>query len=190
MLAWLGIAWHAVEATVAVAAGVAAGSIALVGFGADSLIESLAGFVLLWRFSGERAHDEGAERRAQQIIALTFYALALYVGIEAARSLATAAHPEPSWVGIGLATVTLVTMPMLARAKADVGARLGSSATASEGRQNMVCAYLSAALLVGLGANALAGWGWADPAAALVVAAVAVREGRESWRGDSCGCCA
>jgi divalent metal cation (Fe/Co/Zn/Cd) transporter len=92
-------------------------------------------------------------------------------------------------VGIGLSLVTLAVMPMLARAKAGVGARLGSSATASEGRQNMVCAYLSAALLVGLTANAVAGWWWADPAAALVVAAVAVREGRESWRGDSCGCC-
>jgi divalent metal cation (Fe/Co/Zn/Cd) transporter len=178
-----------VEATVALAAGAAAGSIALVGFGADSLIEALAGFVLLWRFSGERAQDDAAERRAQKLIAISFYVLALYVGVEAARSLATAAHPEASWIGIGLAAVTLVTMPLLARAKADVGARLGSSATASEGRQNMVCAYLSAALLVGLGANALAGWWWADAAAALVVAAVAVHEGRESWRGDSCGCC-
>jgi divalent metal cation (Fe/Co/Zn/Cd) transporter len=178
-----------VEATVALVAGVVAGSIALVGFGADSLIEALAGFVLLWRFSGARAGDEDAERRAQQLIALTFFALALYVGAEALRSLATAGHPDPSLVGIGLSVVTLAVMPMLARAKAGVGARLGSPATASEGRQNMVCAYLSAALLVGLTANAVAGWWWADPAAALVVAAVAVREGRESWRGESCGCC-
>jgi divalent metal cation (Fe/Co/Zn/Cd) transporter len=189
MLAWLGIGWHAVEATVALAAGAAAGSIALVGFGADSLIESLAGFVLLWRFSGARAAAEEAERRAQKLIALTFFALALYVSAEAIRSFAIAAHPQPSPVGIGLSLVTLATMPLLARAKADVGARLGSSATASEGRQNMVCAYLSAALLVGLAADVIAGWWWADPAAALVVAAVALREGRESWRGDSCGCC-
>jgi divalent metal cation (Fe/Co/Zn/Cd) transporter len=189
-LARLGIAWHVVEAGVALVAGVTAGSIALVGFGADSLIESLAGFVLLWRFSGARVDDGRSERRAQQLIALSFYALALYVGVEAVRTLATGSHPDPSWAGIGLAVITLVTMPLLARAKADVGARLGSSATASEGRQNMVCAYLSAALLVGLGANALAGWWWADAAAALVVAAVAVREGRDSWRGDSCSCCA
>src|ERR1700712_2378649 len=123
-LAWLGIAWHAVEATVAVAAGVVAGSVALVGFGADSLIEGLAGFVLLWRFSGARAGDEEAERRAQQLIALTFYALALYVGAEAIRSLAVAGHPDPSPVGIALSLVTLATMPLLARAKAGVGAQL------------------------------------------------------------------
>jgi divalent metal cation (Fe/Co/Zn/Cd) transporter len=187
LLARLGIAWHAIEAAVAVAAGVAAGSIALVGFGADSVIESVAGFVLLWRFGGDRHSSDAAERRAYRLIGLSFYAIAAYVGVEAVRQLIDGSHPETSWVGIGLAAFTLATMPPLAIAKARVAEQLGSAATKAEGRQNMLCAYLSAALLVGLGANAIAGWWWADPITALVIAAVAVREGRESWRGE--GCC-
>jgi divalent metal cation (Fe/Co/Zn/Cd) transporter len=186
LLAWLGVGWHGIEAVVAIAAGLAASSIALVGFGADSLIESLAGFVLLWRFAAARASSDGAERRAQQLIAISFFVLAAYVGVESLRTLVAGDRPDVSWVGIGLSAFTLVTMPPLAIAKGRVGERLGSAATRSEGRQNMVCAYLSAALLVGLGANAALGWWWADPLAALAVAAVAVREGRQSWAGDSC----
>jgi divalent metal cation (Fe/Co/Zn/Cd) transporter len=186
LLAWLGVGWHGVEATVAVGAGVVAGSVALVGFGADSLIEAAAGAVVLWRFASARAASERAERRAQRLIAASFYVLAAYVAAAAARTLATAHHPDVSWVGIGLALVTLTAMPPLAMAKAKLGERLGSSATKSEGRQNMLCAYLSAGLLVGLGANALAGWWWADPAAALLIAAVAVHEGRRAWRGEVC----
>jgi divalent metal cation (Fe/Co/Zn/Cd) transporter len=130
--------------------------------------------------------SEAAERRAQKLIGLSFYVLAAYVGIEALRSLLTGERPDASWVGIGLAAVTLATMPPLAIAKGRFGEKLGSSATKSEGQQNMLCAYLSAALLVGLGANALFGLWWADPVTALVIAGVAVREGRESWRGESC----
>src|SRR3954453_21368590 len=191
-LAWLGVGWDAVEATVAVGAGLAAGSIALVGFGADSLIESAAGFVVLWRFADARAASDDAERRAQKGIAVSFYLLAAYVAVEAVRSLAGESEAEASWVGIGLALVTLATMPPLALAKARLGERLGSSATKSEGRQNMVCAYLSAALLAGLLANALLGAWWADPLTALAIAGVALREGRDAWRGDPCctsGCC-
>ena len=186
MLARVGVGWHVIEAAIALGAGIAAGSIALVGFGADSLIESAAGFVVLWRFAASRASSAGAERRAQQAIGVSFYVLAAYVGVEALRSLIGAHEPDVSWVGIGLAAVTLATMPPLARAKARVGAQLGSAATTAEGRQNMLCAYLSVALLVGLGANALAGWWWADPATALFVAAVAAREGRAAWRGEDC----
>jgi divalent metal cation (Fe/Co/Zn/Cd) transporter len=192
-LAWLGVGWHAIEAAVAIGAGVAAGSVALVGFGADSLIESVAGFVVLWRFAAARASSDDAERRAQKAIAVSFYVLAAYVGVQAVRALAGGHEPDASWVGVGLTLVTLATMPPLAIAKARLGERLGSSATRSEGRQNMVCAYLSAALLVGLLANALLGAWWADPVAALVVAGVALREGRNAWRGDPCctaGCCA
>jgi divalent metal cation (Fe/Co/Zn/Cd) transporter len=185
-LAWLGIGWHVVEAVVAFAAGLAAGSIALIGFGADSVVESLAGGILIWRFTGERAGSAAAEQRAQRLIGVTFFAIAGYVGIEATRTLINAVHPGISWVGIGLAAVTVVIMPLLARAKAKVGSELGSSATSSEGRQNQICAYLSAALLVGLGANALLGWWWADPVTALAISAVAVHEGREAWRGDAC----
>jgi divalent metal cation (Fe/Co/Zn/Cd) transporter len=191
MLAWGGIAYHFVEFAIAIAAGIAASSIALVGFGADSLIEALAGFVVLWLFTGSRIGSPEAERRAQQLIAISFYVLAAYVAIEATRSLIGGDEPATSWVGIGLAAFTAATMPPLAIAKARVGAKLNSSATASEGRQNMLCAYLSLALLAGLGANALLGWWWADPLTALAIAAVAVREGRDAWRGEdpSCACC-
>jgi divalent metal cation (Fe/Co/Zn/Cd) transporter len=185
-LAWLGVGWHGIEATVAVGAGIVAGSIALIGFGADSLIESVAGIILLWRFAASRVSSEGAERRAQKLIGFSFYVIAAYVGFEALRSLLVGDRPEASWIGIGLSIVTLLTMPPLAIAKARIGEELGSSATKSEGQQNMLCAYLSAALLVGLGANALFGLWWADPVTALLIAGVAVKEGREAWRGESC----
>ena len=186
-LAWGGIAWHVVEFGVAIGAGVAAGSIALIAFGADSLIEAFAGLVVVWLFTGPRLHSSIAERRAQQLIAASFFVLAAYVGVEAVRTLVTANEPGTSWVGVGLAAFTAPTMPLLALAKRRVGQALGSAATVKEGSQSLLCAYLSVALLAGLLANALAGWWWADPAAALVIAGVAAREGRESWRGE--GCC-
>jgi divalent metal cation (Fe/Co/Zn/Cd) transporter len=186
-LAWAGITWHFIEFGIAVGAGVAAGSIALIAFGADSLIESLAGFVVLWLFTGARLHSPTAERRAQQLIAASFFILAAYVTAEALRTLVGGTHPETSWVGIGLAAFTAPTMPLLAAVKRRVGNRLHSAAAVKEARQTSLCAYLSIALLVGLLANALAGWWWADPASALVIALVAVKEGRESWRGE--GCC-
>jgi divalent metal cation (Fe/Co/Zn/Cd) transporter len=186
LLAWLGVGWHGIEAAIAIGAGIIASSIALIGFGADSLIESVAGIVLLWRFAASRAFSEDAERRAQKLIALSFYLLAAYVGVESVRALITADKPDVSWVGIGLSVVTLLSMPPLAIAKARIGEKLGSSATKSEGQQNMLCAYLSAALLVGLGTNALFGLWWADPVTALLIAGVAAKEGREAWRGESC----
>ena len=191
VLAWGGIAWHVVEFAIALLAGVAAGSIALIGFGADSLIEAVAALVVIWLFTGSRIGSSHAERRAQQLIAVSFYVLAAYVGVESVRTLVSGDRPQASWVGIGLAAFTAVTMPLLARAKRHVGMRLGSSATVKEASQTSLCAYLSVALLIGLGANALFGWWWADPLAALVIAAVALREGRESWRGEGCadGCC-
>ena len=191
LLAWGGIGWHVIEFLIALLAGIAAGSIALIGFGADSLVEALAGFVVVWLFTGSRLGSHHAERRAQQLIAGSFYVLALYVGVEATRTLVNGDHPQTSWVGIALAAFTAVTMPLLARAKRHVGAKLGSSATVKEASQTSLCAYLSVALLVGLSANALLGWWWADPIAALLIAAVAVKEGRESWQGQGCadGCC-
>lgn len=186
-LAWGGIGYHLVEAAIAVGAGLAAGSIALIGFGADSLIESLAGLVVLWLFTGARLGSSIAERRAQQLVAISFFVLALYVGIESLRSLLGGHEPDASWLGIGLAAFTAPTMPLLAAWKRRVGRALSSSAAVKEASQTQLCAYLSIALLVGLGANALFGLWWMDPAAALFIAAVAVREGRESWRGD--GCC-
>jgi divalent metal cation (Fe/Co/Zn/Cd) transporter len=189
-LAWLSLGWHAVEASVAIIAGIAAGSVALVGFGADSLVEMIAGLVVLWRFAARRSDSDSAERRAQQLIAASFVLIAAYVGVEAVSNLVAAARPGTSWVGIGLAVATLATMPPLAIAKDRVARRIGSSATASEGRQNMLCAYLAAALLGGLLANTVLGWWWADPIVAIGIAAVALREARDAWRGESCDCCA
>ena len=190
LLAWIGLGWHVVEAAVALAAGVVAGSVALVGFGADSLIEAAAGIVVIWLMAGGRSSSHRAERRAQQLIAASFLILAAYIGVESIRDLAGGHHPDASWVGIGLSVVTLATMPSLAAAKRRAGTALGSSATVSESRQTMICAYLSAALLAGLLANAALGWWWADPLVALAIAAVAVREARDAWRGEACGCCA
>jgi divalent metal cation (Fe/Co/Zn/Cd) transporter len=187
LLAWGGIAYHLVEFAVAIGAGIAAGSIALIGFGADSLIEALAGVVVLWLFTGRRVGSETAERRAQQLIAASFFVLAAYVSIESVRSLIGGHEPDASWLGIGLAAFTTTTMPLLAAVKRRVGHTLQSAATVKEASQTQLCAYLSVALLIGLLANAVLGWWWADPAAALVIAALALREGRESWRGE--GCC-
>lgn len=188
-LAWGGNAWHVVEFGIAVGAGIAAGSVALVGFGIDSVIEALAAGVIVWLFSGSRIGSHAAERRAQQLIAASYALLVAYILVESLRTGFGGHHPGTSWVGIGLAAFTAPTMPMLALAKRRVGRRLGSAATVSEAAQNQICAYLSIALLVGLLANALAGWWWADPAVALVIAAVAAKEGVESWRGNSCECC-
>ena len=184
MLAWGGNLWHLVEFTIAMAAGIAAGSIALVAFAIDSLIEAFAGTVIVWRFTGSRLHGETAERRAQKLIALSYGALAAYVVVQASLSLVRRDEPDPSWVGIALAVVALVSMPFLARAKRRVGRALGSHATVSEASQNQICAYLAAALLVGLGANALLGWWWADPLSALAIAGIAGWEGVRAWRGE------
>ena len=188
-LAWGGNAWHLIEFGIAVGAGIVASSVALIGFGADSLIEFAAGSVIVWLFTGGRGASEQAERRAQQLIAASYFVLALYIGVESLRDIVGGHHPATSWVGIGLAAFTAPTMPLLAGAKRRIGHKLNSSAAVSESNQNMICAYLSIALLVGLSLNALAGWWWADPAAALVIGAVALREGIESWRGESCECC-
>ena len=187
LLAWGGIAWHFVEFAVALVAGVVAGSIALIGFGADSLIEVFAGLSVVWLFTGSRIGSHQAERRAQQVIAISFFVLAAYVAAEAIRTLVASDHPATSWAGIGLAAFTAPTMPLLARGKRRVARRVHSAAAVNEAAQTQLCAYLSVGLLFGLGANALLGWWWADPAAALALTVVAVREGRSSWRGD--GCC-
>jgi len=189
LLAWVGNGWHLVEFAIALVAGIAAGSVALVGFGLDSLIEVAAAGVVIWLFTGGRGSNHAAERRAQQLIAASYAVLVAYIGVQAIRDLVGAHHPGVSWVGIGLAGFTAATMPLLAGAKRNVARRLSSSAAASEAGQNMICAYLSIALLVGLLLSALAGWWWADPVAALVIAAIASYEGVKSWRGESCDCC-
>jgi divalent metal cation (Fe/Co/Zn/Cd) transporter len=190
LLAWGGNVWHLIEFGIALGAGVAAGSVALVGFGFDSLIEAAAGSIIVWLFTGGRGGAAPAELRAQRLVSLTYFLLVAYVGVESTRDLVGAHQPDTSWIGVGLAAFTAPTMPLLARAKRRVGRALGSRATESEAAQNQICAYLSVALLVGLLLNALAGWWWADPTAALVIGVVALKEGIDGWRGETrCDCC-
>jgi len=186
LLSWASLVYMALEGAVAVVAGIVAGSIALIGFGLDSAIEGFASVVIVWRFTGSRTLSEAAERRAQKLVAIQFFILAPYVAVEAVRAVVNSSRPDESVVGIALAASSVVVMPWLGRAKQRIGSRIGSSATASEGKQNLLCAYLAGALLVGLLGNALFGAWWLDPAVALFVAYVAVREGREAWRGDAC----
>jgi divalent metal cation (Fe/Co/Zn/Cd) transporter len=186
LLSWLSLAWMSVEGVVAIVAGVAAGSIALIGFGLDSAIEGFASVVIVWRFTGSRTFSEAAERRAQKLVAIQFFVLAPYVAVESVRALVTGARPDETLVGILLALASLVFMPVLGIAKQRIADRLGSAATKGEGRQNMLCAYLAGALLIGLVGNALAGLWWLDPAVGLLIAYVAVQEGREAWRGNAC----
>jgi len=187
------IAWNAVEGLVAIAAGIVAGSVSLVGFGLDSSIEVSAALVLAWRLRAERGGGCMAEtdRRATVMIGVCFALLAVYVTFESARDLVSAAAPEASATGIVLALVSLAVMPMLARTKQRLAPALGSRAVESEARQTMLCAALSLVLLIGLSANALLGWWWADPAAGLVIGTVAAIEAFRAFRADSLAdtCC-
>ena len=186
-LSWLSLAWMTVEGAVAIAAGIAASSIALIGFGLDSAIEGFASVVIVWRFTGRRMFSDAAEHRAQKLVAVQFFVLAPYVAIESVRALVGGERPDASWVGVGLAIGSVIVMPMLGIAKQRIADQLGSAATKGEGRQNMLCAYLAGALLVGLLGNAIIGAWWLDPFVGLLIAALAVKEGREAWRGE--GCC-
>jgi divalent metal cation (Fe/Co/Zn/Cd) transporter len=187
LLSWLSLGWMTVEGAVAITAGVVASSIALVGFGLDSVIEGVASLIIIWRFSGHRVFSYAAEQRAQKLVAVQFFLLAPYVAFESVKALIGGEHPDVSWVGIGLAVGSMTFMPMFGIAKERLADQLGSAATKGEGRQNMLCAYLAGALFVGLLGNALVGAWWLDPAVGLLIAAVAVKEGREAWRGE--GCC-
>jgi divalent metal cation (Fe/Co/Zn/Cd) transporter len=189
-LSWLSLAWMTVEGAVAVTAGLIAGSVALVGFGIDSAIEGLASVIVIWRFTGSRTFSDAAEVRAQKLVAISFFLLAPYIAQDAIRTLIAGDHPQTSWVGIGLSIGSLVVMPVLGRAKQRVGQRLGSSATAGEGNQNLLCAYMAAGVLAGLVANTVIGLWWLDPVIALGIAGLAVKEGRDAWLGESCDCCA
>ncbi|RJO71008.1 hypothetical protein D5S18_25900 [Nocardia panacis] len=174
------------EGAVAIAAAVFAGSVALLGFGLDSAIEGLASVVIVWRFTGARTLSDTAETRAHKAVAVTFFLLAPYIAYDAITTLIAGNHARTSWLGIGLAISSLIVMPVLGIAKKRLGARLGSAATSGEGTQNLLCAYLAAGVLVGLLANTLFGWWWLDPIVALGIAALAVREGRQAWRGEDC----
>lgn len=186
LLAGASVSYNTVEAVVAITAGTVAGSAALVGFGLDSIVEVSSGLVILWQF--RHRLPERREAQALRLIALSFFALAAYVGQDSVRALLSGAGPDPSPVGIGLAATSLMVMPWLSRAQRRTGRALGSNAVVADGTQTLLCTYLSAVLLGGLVLNATLGWGWADPVAGLVIAAVALKEGRDAWRGE--GCCA
>jgi divalent metal cation (Fe/Co/Zn/Cd) transporter len=186
LISWLSLVWMTTEAVVGVIAGVAAGSIALIGWGIDSTIEGVASLVIIWRFTGDRIHSVAAEAIARRVVAISFFLLAPYIFVEATRRLVTGSEAKGSWVGVGLALSAVILMPVFGYVKKRIGNELGSGATSGEGTQNILCAYLSVAILVGLAANALVGFWWADPTVALIVAVVAVQAGARTWRGDSC----
>jgi divalent metal cation (Fe/Co/Zn/Cd) transporter len=178
------IAYNVIEAIVAIGAGAAADSTALIGFGLDSVIEVSSATAVAWQFAGR--DPEARERTALRIIAVSFFALAAYVSVESARALLGSGEAAHSIIGVVLAAASLAVMPGLSYAQRRAGRELGSRTAVADSKQTLLCTYLSAVLLVGLGLNILFGWGWADPIAALVIAAVAVKEGRGAWRGDTC----
>ena len=178
------ITYNVIEAVVAITAGAKASSTALIGFGLDSVIEVSSAAAVAWQFSA--TDHERRERTTLRIIAVSFFALAAYVGVESVRALVGRHEADHSTVGLVLAAVSLVVMPFLSAAQRRAGRRLGSASAVADSKQTLLCTYLSAVLLVGLAVNSAFGWWWADPLAALVIAAVALKEGREAWRGDSC----
>ena len=181
------ISYNAVEAAVAITAGTVASSTALLGFGLDSVIEVSSAATVAWQFSArDPARREARERTALRIIAVSFFVLAGYIAVESVSALLTAGAAEHSPAGLVLAAVSLAVMPGLSYVQRRVGRQLGSATAVADSKQTLLCTYLSAVLLVGLGLNSLFGWSWADPLAALVIAAVAVKEGIEAWRGDTC----
>jgi divalent metal cation (Fe/Co/Zn/Cd) transporter len=188
LLSSLTLVWLGIEGVIGVIAGVLAGSIALVAFGLDSAIEGLASVIVIWRFTGSRTVSADAERRAQRWVAISFFLLAPYVAAEAIETLIEGAVAETSWLGIILTAGTLVICPWLGLAKQRIAEKLGSRATYGEGTQNVLCAILAGAVLVGLAANTLLGLWWLDPAIALLISAICVREGQKAWRGEECGC--
>ena len=185
LLAGASVTYNVIEAVIAISAGLVAGSVALVGFGLDSVVEVSSGLIILWQF--RHRLPETRERQALRLLAFSFFGLAAYVAFESIRTLITGSDPDTSPVGIGLAIASLVVMPFLSWAQRRTGKALGSNAVVADSTQTLLCTYLSAVLLIGLVLNATLGWGWADPIAVLVIAAVAVREGIEAWRGE--GCC-
>lgn len=190
-LEYLTIGWNVLECMVAVAAGFMAGSVALLGFGVDSAIESASGSVLLWRLYAERRgkHVETVERAALKMVGMSFFLLAAYVTYDSVTTLAHHKQPERSLVGILLAIASLIVMPILARAKRKAAASLNSAALHADSRQTSLCAYLSAILVAGLALNATLGWWWADPAAALLMVPIIANEGREAIKGKPCPDC-
>lgn len=185
-LAGAAVAYNVLEAAVAITAGLVAGSIALVGFGLDSIVEVSSGVIILWQF--RHAVPESRERLALRLMAVSFFALAAYVSFESIRALVAGHSPDASLVGMVLACASLAVMPFLSWAQRRTGQRLASTTVVADSKQTLLCTYLSAVLLIGLLLNATLGWSWADPIAGLVIAGIAAKEGLEAWKGEACNC--
>lgn len=185
-LSWFSLVWMSAEGVLGLIAGIQAGSIALIGWALSSVIEGLASIIVIWRFSGARTLSESSERTAHKAVAISFFLLAPYIAVEAVHKLIVGSSVETSLLGVVATSLSLLIMPALGLYKRGLGRRLGSGATSGEGTQNLLCAYLAGAVLLGLATNALLGWWWADPVIALVIAADALREGREAWEGEDC----
>jgi divalent metal cation (Fe/Co/Zn/Cd) transporter len=190
-LEYLTVGWNVLEGAVAIVAGLVAGSVALLGFGVDSTIESCSGAVLLWRLRAEQAGKsiEKSEQTALRLVGISLLLLAAYVSFDTIETLLTREHPQRSFIGIALSVVSLIVMPLLASAKRRTAAELNSAALHADSRQTSICAYLSAILLGGLLLNAALGWWWADPVAALTMVPIIVKEGREAFKGETCADC-
>lgn len=186
LLSWFSLIWMVLEGALGLVAGGTAGSVSLIGWALSSAVEGLASIIVIWRFTGSRILSETAEGRAQKAVAISFWLLAPYIGIQSVIDLATGHRAENSVLGIVLTAASLVIMPVLGVAKQRLGARLNSGATAGEGTQNLLCAATAAAVLIGLAGNALFGAWWLDPVIGLIIAAFAVKEGREAWKGEDC----
>jgi divalent metal cation (Fe/Co/Zn/Cd) transporter len=185
-LSWLTLLWLAIDGAIGMTAGLAANSVALIGWGLDCAIQAAAAVIVIWRFTGDRAHSQAPDALARRVVGVSFFLLVPYIAVVAIDQLVTGDGARGSWIGVTLAAIDVVLMPILGRLKQRLGRDLGSQATAGAGRQNILCAYLSAAVLVGLAANLAFGLWWADPVAALLVAAACLQAGWNTWQGEIC----
>ena len=186
VLSWVTLAWLAVDGVIGMTAGINANSVALIGWGLDCAIEAAAALVVIWRFTALRVHSDQAEILARKVVGASFFLLVPYIVVEAVNQLISGGGAQGSWIGVALAATDAALMPLLGRAKKRLGGQLDSQATTGAGRQNILCAYLSAAVLLGLALNLAFSWWWADPVVALVVAAACLQAGWTTWRGENC----
>jgi divalent metal cation (Fe/Co/Zn/Cd) transporter len=187
VLSWITLVWLAIDGVVGMTAGITANSVALIGWGLDCAIEAAAAVVVIWRFTGVRIHSPQAETLARRVVGISFFLLVPYIVVVSVDQLLTGGGAGGSWIGVALAAIDAALMPLLGRAKTTLGTQLDSQATTGAGKQNILCAYLSVAVLLGLAANLFWGWWWADPTVALLVAAACLQAGWATWRGQPCG---
>jgi divalent metal cation (Fe/Co/Zn/Cd) transporter len=184
LLSGVTLVWLAIDGAIGMTAGIAANSVALIGWGLDCAIQAAAALIVIWRFTGDRTRSAEPDGLARRVVGISFFLLVPYIAVVAVNQLATGNTARGSWIGVTLAAIDAALMPFIGRAKQRLGAQLGSAATSGAGRQNVLCAYLSIGVLIGLGANLALGWWWADPTVALLVAAACLQAGWKTWRGE------